>query len=35
MNSEGHYTRADGADALSAQARLLSLYDERVPLIDA
>ena len=35
MDSDGHYSRAEGADALSAQARLLSLYDERVPLTDA
>jgi polyphosphate kinase len=35
MDSDGHYSRAEGADNLSAQARLLSLYDERVPLTDA
>jgi hypothetical protein len=34
MNSEGQYSRAEGALQLSAQARLLSLYDERVPLTD-
>jgi polyphosphate kinase len=35
MDSEGHYARAVGADQVSAQARLLSLYDERVPLTDS
>jgi polyphosphate kinase len=36
MNSTGNYTRAEGAaDPVCAQTRLLSLYDERVPLIDA
>jgi len=34
MDSDGHYSRAAGGAALSAQARLLSLYDERVPLTD-
>jgi polyphosphate kinase len=35
MNSTGDYTRAEGAaDPVCAQTRLLSLYDERVPLID-
>jgi polyphosphate kinase len=35
MNSTGGYTRAEGAaDRVCAQTRLLSLYDERVPLID-
>jgi polyphosphate kinase len=35
MNSTGDYTRAEGAaDHVCAQTRLLSLYDERVPLID-
>jgi polyphosphate kinase len=35
MNSTGNYTRAEGAaDPVCAQTRLLSLYDERVPLID-
>jgi polyphosphate kinase len=34
MDSDGHYSRAEGGAALSAQARLLSLYDERVPLTD-
>jgi hypothetical protein len=36
MDSAGNYTRAeDTADHVCAQTRLLSLYDERVPLIDA
>ncbi len=35
MDSDGHYSRAEGGAALSAQARLLNLYDERVPLTDA
>jgi polyphosphate kinase len=35
MDSAGRYSRAEGADHLSAQARLLSLYDERVALTDA
>ncbi len=34
MNAGGRYTRAEGGEALSAQARLLSLYDERVALLD-
>ncbi len=35
MNSTGGYARAEGAaDHVCAQTRLLSLYDERVPLID-
>jgi polyphosphate kinase len=35
MNSAGDYARAEGAaDHVCAQTRLLSLYDERVPLID-
>jgi polyphosphate kinase len=34
MDSEGRYSRAEGRAALSAQARLLSLYDEKVPLTD-
>jgi len=35
MNSTGDYLRAEGAaDPVCAQTRLLSLYDERVPLID-
>jgi polyphosphate kinase len=35
MNATGDYTRAEGgADPVCAQTRLLSLYDERVPLID-
>src|SRR3984893_7083777 len=35
MDSDGHSSRAEGGAALSAQARLLNLYDERVPLTDA
>jgi polyphosphate kinase len=36
MNSAGAYARAEGAaDHVCAQSRLLVLYDERVPLIDA
>jgi polyphosphate kinase len=36
MDSAGNYARAeDTADHVCAQTRLLSLYDERVPLIDA
>jgi polyphosphate kinase len=35
LNSAGHYARADGAGHVCAQVRLLSLYDERVPLTDA
>ena len=35
MDCEGHYSRAEGADQVSAQAKLLSLYDERVPLTDS
>jgi polyphosphate kinase len=34
MDSTGRYARAEGADHLCAQTRLLSLYDERVPLTD-
>src|SRR5450755_47414 len=34
LNSEGHYARAEGADQVSAQTLLLSLYDERVALVD-
>ena len=36
LDSTGRYTRAEstGADHVCAQTRLLSLYDERVPLID-
>jgi len=36
MNSAGTYARAEDApDHVCAQTRLLSLYDERVPLMDA
>jgi polyphosphate kinase len=34
LDSAGHYTRAEDADHLCAQARLLNLYDERIPLTD-
>jgi polyphosphate kinase len=34
LDSTGHYTRAEGTDHACAQTRLLSLYDERVPLTD-
>jgi len=34
LDSDGIYTRAEGADHACAQTRLLSLYDERVPLMD-
>ncbi len=34
LDSEGRYARANGADQVSAQALLLSLYDERVALVD-
>ncbi len=35
LDSAGRYSRAEGPDHVCAQMRLLSLYDERVPLIDA
>jgi hypothetical protein len=35
LDSSGHYARAEGTDHACAQTRLLSLYDERVPLTDA
>jgi polyphosphate kinase len=35
LHSNGEYSRADGAGGVSAQARLLSLYDERVALMEA
>jgi polyphosphate kinase len=35
LDSSGHYARAQGTDHACAQTRLLSLYDERVPLTDA
>ena len=37
LDSAGRYSRADpaGSDHVCAQTRLLSLYDERVPLMDA
>jgi polyphosphate kinase len=35
LNSTGHYARAEGTSHECAQTRLLSLYDERVPLIEA
>ena len=35
LNSSGHYVRAQRGEHVCAQTRLLSLYDERVPLTDA
>jgi polyphosphate kinase len=35
LNSTGHYARTFGSDSTCAQARLLNLYDERIPLTDA
>src|SRR5271156_3548058 len=35
LDSAGHYMRAEASQQVCAQTRLLSLYDERVPLIDA
>jgi len=35
LNSTGHYAHTEGASHVCAQVRLLSLYDERVPLTDA
>ncbi|HEV7611794.1 MAG TPA: polyphosphate kinase 1 [Steroidobacteraceae bacterium] len=35
LNSSGHYVRAQRDEHVCAQTRLLSLYDERVPLTDA
>src|SRR5450755_2052440 len=35
LSSDGHYVRAATAGHTSAQARLLSLYDERVALVDS
>ncbi len=34
LDSTGHYSRASSADHVCAQNRLLSLFDERVPLTD-
>jgi polyphosphate kinase len=34
MSSSGKYSRAEGSRNISAQSRLLSLYDERVALIE-
>jgi len=34
LNSAGHYARTFGSETNSAQARLVSLYDERIPLTD-
>ncbi len=34
LDSKGHYAHARAADHVCAQTRLLSLYDERVPLAD-
>jgi polyphosphate kinase len=35
LDSSGSYARAEGTEHTCAQTRLLSLYDERVPLTDA
>jgi polyphosphate kinase len=35
LDSAGHYARAPRTDHVCAQTRLLSLYDERIPLTDA
>jgi len=35
LHSNGAYSRADGAHGISAQSRLLELYDERVALIES
>jgi polyphosphate kinase len=35
LSPDGHYTRAGSAGRTSAQARLLSLYDDRVALTEA
>jgi polyphosphate kinase len=37
LDCNGHYSRAEpaGTDHVCAQTRLLSLYDERIPLMDA
>jgi len=37
LDSTGHYSRAEpaGTEHVCAQTRLLSLYDERIPLMDA
>jgi hypothetical protein len=34
LASDGHYHRAAGEGHLSAQARLMTLYDERVALTE-
>jgi polyphosphate kinase len=34
LSSGGEYSRAQGSGNISAQARLLSLYDERIALIE-
>jgi polyphosphate kinase len=35
LDSTGQYARAAAADHVCAQTRLLSLYDERIPLMEA
>jgi len=35
LHSSGEYSRADGAGGVSAQARLVNLYDERVALMES
>jgi polyphosphate kinase len=34
LQPSGHYTRVEDVQHVCAQTRLLSLYDERVPLTD-
>jgi hypothetical protein len=34
LDSSGRYARAEASEHVCAQTRLLSLYDERVPLTD-
>jgi polyphosphate kinase len=34
LNTDGHYSRATGEKKISAQARLMNLYDERVALTE-
>ncbi len=34
LDTDGHYSRATGEKKISAQARLMNLYDERVALTE-
>jgi hypothetical protein len=34
LHTDGHYSRATGEKKISAQARLMNLYDERVALTE-